>query len=284
MEIPPFELRHPPHQAVPLVFDLPHSGRHYPADFRYKPSLVELRRGEDAFVDQLLVDAPEHGATMLIANYPRCYIDVNRSPDDIDAELLAEPWPEALQPTEKTKKGLGLIRRYVVPGMEVHRDRLSVAEVRHRLDEIYWPYHHALRPLLDQTRNSFGLVWHIDWHSMKSIGNAMTDDPGQARPDFVLGNQDGTTSGPEVMSLVADTLKEFGYSVGVNSLYKGGHIVRGYGAPADGIHSMQIEMNRALYLDEARIECHEGAAKLRQVFTTLTQRMANALRDRIAQN
>jgi N-formylglutamate deformylase len=276
-EDPTFELRLPSGPALPLLYDSPHSGRRYPADFRFKPDLAVLRRGEDAYMDNLLADTPDQGATLLLAGAPRCYIDVNRSADDIDAALLSEPWPQPLHPSEKTRKGLGLIRRFVVPGVEVHRDRLTVAEVQRRLDRVYWPYHRMLRSCLDQARQNFGFVWHINWHSMKSTGNAMTDDLGKARPDILLSNRDGASCGDELLSLAAATLSDLGYKVEINTLYKGAFIVTHYGRPAEGIHSLQVEVNRALYLDETAVACHAGWVPLRADLTLLTRRLAEAL-------
>jgi N-formylglutamate deformylase len=281
MTMAPFELRPPSSPAVPLLFDSPHSGRFYPEDFRFRPPLEHLRQGEDAYVDELIADAPAEGATVLLALYPRCYIDANRDADDIDAALLAEPWPAPLAPSDKTRLGLGLIRRFVTPGVEVHRERLSVAEVQGRIDRIYRPYHQALQDQLADLRDRFGTVWHIDWHSMKSVGNAMTVDNGARRPEFVLGDLDGTSCEPALTDLAATTLRGLGYQVAINKPYKGAAIVRRCGAPIEGRHSLQIEINRALYLDEVQVEKHAGFERLRGDIGALTAKLAAALRERI---
>lgn len=272
----PFELLSPCANALPIIYDSPHSGRFYPDDFRTKPPLAVLRRGEDAYVDELIADAPQAGVTVLLANYPRCYVDANREPDDLDFELLAEPWPGPLKPTHKTRKGLGLIRRYVTPGIEVHRDKLSVAEVRHRLDRVYWPYHRALGEGIARLRQAFGFAWHIDWHSMRAVGNGMTPDPGERRADFVIGDLDGKSADRALVSLIADTLAGLGYRVALNDPYKGAAILRRHGAPAEGVHSVQIEINRALYLDEDAIALNGGFAKLRGDIAQLTEQLAQA--------
>jgi len=277
----PFTLQSPGAEALPLIFDSPHSGRYYPDDWVTPLTRVELRRGEDAFVDQLLADAPGHGITLLAASFPRCYIDVNRAVDDIDPELLAEPWPgpEPLRPTEKSRKGLGLIRRYVIPGKTIVERPLLVAEVRSRIERIYVPYHRALAAQIEALRARFGLVWHIDWHSMKSRGNAMTPDgEGALRPDMVVGDLDGTSADARLVEVVVEHLRGLGYRVSVNDPYKGATIVRKYGRPADRCSTIQIEMNRALYLDEPAVEPTAGFAKLKRSLESLMAALAAAAR------
>jgi N-formylglutamate amidohydrolase len=261
-----------------LVFDSPHSGRFYPPDWRTKARGVALRRGEDAYVDELLGDAVQHAVAVLLANYPRCYIDVNREPRDIDAALLAEPWPEPLEPTEKTRRGLGLIRRYVTPDVEVNDGPLSVADVTARIERIYRPYHQALRELLDGIRRRHGIVWHVNWHSMKSVGNAMTPDgPGATRPDAVVSDRDGTSAAPALTDAVVETLRARGYGVVVNEPYKGGAILARYGRPAEGVHSVQVELNRALYLEEAGVTKTDRFPEVRSTVTALAARLERAL-------
>jgi N-formylglutamate deformylase len=261
-----------------LVFDSPHSGRFYPADWRTKAAGVALRRGEDAYVDELLGDAVAHAVVVLLANYPRCYIDVNREVRDLDAGLLAEPWPEPLEPSEKTRLGLGLIRRYVTPGVEVNEAPLAVADVMGRIERIYRPYHQTLRELLEGVRDRQGVVWHVNWHSMKSAGNAMTPDgPGAARPDVVVSDRDGATAAPALTEAVVETLRARGYRVAVNQPYRGGTIVASYGRPGKGIHSVQVELNRALYLDEARVAKTSRFAEVRDDVTALAARLEHEL-------
>ena len=258
----------------PVVYDSPHSGRFYPADFQTKASRAELRRGEDAYVDELLASASVLGVTVLDATYPRCYIDLNRAVTDIDASLLSEKWPTPLAPTEKSKRGLGLIRRYVVPGVEINARLLSVSEVQARINEIYHPYYAALGELIEETLNACGRVWHVNWHSMKSVGNAMTPDgPGAQRADFVVSDVDGTSAAPFVADCAAGILRDLGYRVAVNDPYKGGEIVKRIGAPGRGVHSLQIEINRALYLDEVRVEKSVGIGPLAADLAVLTARL-----------
>src|SRR4051794_4571470 len=190
----PFDIHRPAGEAV-LLYDSPHSGRDYPADFRMGASMAEMRRGEDAYVDELLLPSVVEGAILLTNAYPRCYIDVNRAETDIDPAQLSDAWPGELAPTDKSRRGLGLIRRFVVPGVEAQAGPLTAAEVRHRIAMAYRPYHTALDELVLEMRAAGTAVVHLDWHSMKSVGNAMTPDgPGAERADFVVSDADGTTA------------------------------------------------------------------------------------------
>ena len=273
----PFRVRRPTVPSAPVVYDSPHSGRFYPPDFETKASRVELRRGEDAYVDELLDHAPSLGVAVLDATFPRCYIDLNRAETDIDAALLSEPWPTALAPTEKSARGLGLLRRYVVPGVEVNARLLSVSEVRDRIDRVYRPYHAALDRLIDDTRTAHGRVWHVNWHSMKSVGNAMTPDGAvERRVDFVVSDVEGRSAAREVTDCVVSALRDLGYRVGVNDPYKGGEIVKRIGVPESGVHSIQVEVNRALYLDESRVEKAVGFAPLGLDLERVTRRLVAA--------
>lgn len=271
---PPFEILRPGSGAR-LLYDSPHSGRHYPEDFALGSPLLDIRRAEDAYVDELVAPAVEHGAIVLRATYPRAYIDLNRAPDDIDAELLAEPWPAPLAPTEKSVRGLGLIRRYVVPGVPVNARKLTVAEVQARIDDVYSPYHAALDALVEELRSTTPRVLHIDWHSMKSAGNAMTPDgAGTTRSDFVVSDREGGSASHEMTALVSGTLTSFGYRVSVNEPYQGGAIVQRVGDPARGVHSVQVEINRGLYLDQVRVERAPGFEALQQDLMRLTRVLA----------
>jgi N-formylglutamate deformylase len=270
----PYEIRRPTGPAR-LLYDSPHSGRFYPDDFTLGSPLAVVRRAEDAYVDELIAPATELGALVLSATYPRSYIDLNRTPDDIDADLLAEPWPGPLAPTDYSARGLGLIRRYVEPGVEVNAHRLSVADVTRRLTRIYKPYHRMLDALVFELHESLPRALHVDWHSMKSVGSAMTPDgAGASRPDFVVSDGEGTTAAPQVTALVAATLRALGYDVSVNRPYKGGAIVRRIGDPAAGVHSVQVEINRALYLDETRVEKSSGFDDLQRGVMDLTRALA----------
>lgn len=244
---------------APLLLDSPHSGRIYPADFEFYPEFTKLRRGEDAYVDRLIAPALRSGASVIAALFPRTYIDVNRHENDIDVELLSSPWPYPVRPSEKSARGLGLLRRYVVPGEPVYAPgtRLSVEQVHHRIVSYYEPYLTLIANAIDILHSEFGVVYHLDVHSMKSRGNAMTPDgAGTLRPDVVVGDLRGAACEPDFTQFVVRALEAEGLSVSVNKPYAGAGVLRRFGAPMDGVHCLQIELNRALYLDEEKVECH----------------------------
>lgn len=246
-----FTLRAPRRAATPLVFDSPHSGLEMPPDFRPAASIAEIRTTCDAFVDELYGGVVEAGATLLAARFPRAYIDANRAANDIDPALLAEPWPEPVELSEHSRRGMGLIRRFALPGRPMYDRLLSLAEVRHRLDRHYRPYREALRQEVERAAGRHGDVWHFNVHSMKARGNRMNRDAGAARPDVVVSDRDGTTASPAVTRWVADFFSDRGHRVAINDPYHGADIVRSIGQPARGRHSIQIELNRACYLEEA---------------------------------
>lgn len=248
---------------APVVFDSPHSGLEYPPDFQPLAPRSAILTTWDAYVEELWGDAPAAGATLLAARFPRAYIDANRAANDIDPALLATPWPEPVTLSEHSGRGMGLIRRFALPGVPMYDRALSVAEVRQRIDRHYTPYRRALSDVIDETWRRHGKVWHFNCHSMKSHGNAMNRDGGAARPDFVISDRDGTTAPPALTVWVAEFFRSLGYSAKINDPYRGADIVRTHGDPAHGRCSIQIELNRALYLDEATCERSAGFARLR---------------------
>src|SRR5215468_2622622 len=263
MSTAPAFLLHAPRTApLPLVLDSPHSGEHYPDDFDHAPPRAIVRQAEDTHVARLYGVAPKLGATLIEAMFPRAYIDANRSLDDIDPAMLADAWPTPLSVSPKTAKGIGLLWRIARDGTPMYARKLTAAEVQRRIDRWYRPYHAALAADLDAMHRTFGIVWHVNCHSMPAIGDAYSDDAGRPRKDFVLGDRDGTTCAPEFTALVAETLAGLGYSVAVNDPYKGVEIVRRYGRPHDHRHSLQIELNRRLYMNETSLEPTAGYAKL----------------------
>jgi N-formylglutamate deformylase len=261
--------------VVPVFYSSPHSGRAYPNDWRTKATRAELRRGEDAYVDELLAGAGDAGIGLIAARFPRCYVDINRNEDDIDADLLIAPWSGPLRPTEKSRRGLGLIRRFVVPGIDINDGKIDPADVARRIETIHRPYHARLEAELAALHNRFGVVWLIDWHSMKSKGNAMTPDgEGAGRPDMIVGDLDGASADPQLTRFVVTTLRSLGYAVAVNNPYKGGLITARYGRPAEGRHAVQIEINRALYLDEMTVAKAAGFPRLAADIGEFTRRLA----------
>lgn len=248
---------------LPLVFDSPHSGDTEAVDFGSVLPVETLRRAEDSFVDALFADVAEHGATLIAAEFPRAFIDVNRASDDIDTEMLDAPWPGAANPGIRSERGIGLIRRLVGPGEALYDRALSVAEVAARLDDHYNPYHAHLDQTLAALRRRFGTVFHVNCHSMKSVGNATTPDGATPRPDVVIGDLHGRSCGQDFTACIAACFADRGYSVALNDPYAGAHILERYGDPSGGTHSLQVELNRALYMEEATRERHEGFHRLR---------------------
>lgn len=247
---------------VPLVVDSPHSSAVMPEGAGCIAPERALMTGVDAYVDELWAHAPAVGAQLLCAAFHRCFIDANRSPLDIDQDMLVTPWPTLTQTSDKGRRGMGLIRRFALPGVPMYDRPLTVNEVQHRLRTFYLPYHERLNTAVELAQARFGHVWHIDCHSMKSVGNAMNEDDGEDRPDVVVSDALGTSSEPAHTAWVARWWTDAGYRVNVNHPYKGGEIVRRVGRPAMGRHSIQIELNRKLYMDEKTFEKSQGFARL----------------------
>jgi N-formylglutamate amidohydrolase len=259
-----FTLAAPSGPMVPLVLDSPHSGTEYPEDFLFGVTLEELRQAEDSYVHELYDRGPAAGATLIAARFPRSYIDPNRSLLDIDTSLLDAPWPGPAIATRKTELGIGLIWRVLDSGEPIYARKLSVEEVKHRIVRYHQPYQRAVKEALDDAHGHFGAVWHLNLHSMPSVSGRISEEgPGKARADFVLGDRDGTTCEAAFTALVAEALRAMGYAVKINDPYKGVELVRAFSDPAAGRHSLQLEVNRRLYMDEASREKTPGFEALR---------------------
>ncbi|MFQ5971504.1 MAG: N-formylglutamate amidohydrolase [Alphaproteobacteria bacterium] len=271
----------PTGEPAPVVLDSPHSGHAYPDDFRPAAPAAAYRKGEDAHVDALYDAAPALGAVLIAALFPRVYIDPNRGLGDLDPALMDGDWPEPLSPGDKSRRGVGLIwRRLPQDGLEIYDRRLGIEEVRGRIEGCWQPYHRALAAALDETHGRFGGVWHINCHSMPAMGDPLMGDAGRRRPDFIIGDRDGTTCEPGFTELVTETLRGLGYGVTVNDRFKGVELVRRYADPAAGRHSLQIEINRELYMDEDTFERAPGFARLKAHLTTLVERVCVYARSR----
>lgn len=270
----PFDVIEPLAQTTPLVFASPHSGHDYPASFVSASQLdpVSLRRSEDAFVDELYDQAPRFGAPLIRAHFPRAYADPNREPWELDPDMFSDPLPAwAHTTTPRVRAGLGTVAKVVTDGAEIYADKFPFAEAERRVETCYKPYHARLRALLDATHEQFGAYLLIDCHSMPSIGGPMDRDPGTDRVDMVLGDANGTSCTPYVTRLVHKALKDMGYRVVLNTPYAGGFTTRHYGAPENHGHALQIEVNRALYMDEQSISRNQGFAKLAGNLTTMIE-------------
>jgi N-formylglutamate amidohydrolase len=262
-KVPAFQILAPVRQRLPMVFNSPHSGRSYPEDFLAASRLSEwaIRRSEDSFVDELFEPVVERGAPLLKANFPRAWLDVNREPYELDPKMFAGRLPTyANVRSVRVAGGLGTIARIVSESEEIYAGPLCVEEGLGRIDRVYKPYHAALGQLLTTTRAGFGLAVLIDCHSMPST---VRGGAGRLRPDVVIGDRYGTSCAPELAELSSEILTRYGYSVCRNKPYAGGYITEHYGKPGHGFHALQIEVNRALYLDEQRLERSEGFDRIR---------------------
>ncbi len=271
---PPYRLHRPARQTIPLVFASPHSGRSYPGAFVASARLdpLALRRSEDGFVDELFDAAPAHGAPLLAATFPRVFCDVNREPWELDPNMFEGKLPSWVNTASpRVGAGLGTIARVVATGEPVYRHKLSFAEAEDRI-RCYWqPYHAALAALIAETRAEFGCCLLIDCHSMPT-------HPAQAAnpPDFVLGDAHGTACAPRATRIAEEALQAMGYRVRRNDPYAGGYVTRHYGRPREGVHALQIEIARPLYMDEARIERLPRMAALHADLTRLIGGFAEA--------
>lgn len=274
--IPNVLRRTDPLEAVaPLVFDSPHTGLTFPPDFRPAIPLAQCERVADWYVEELFGSAPEHGAILIEALFRRAYIDPNRSERDIDLGMVEEGWPGEVDTTEKTARGASLVWRVIDGETPIYDRRLSVDEVRNRIDTYWRPYHTALKTALDETFARFGRVFHVDCHSMPEWGDSRWGDQGARRADFIVGTRDGTTASPAFTAVVIDSLRASGYSVALNDKFKGVELIRRYSAPEAGRESLQIEVNRGIYMDETTLQRSERFAATKAAIT----RMISALKD-----
>ncbi|MEH6405167.1 MAG: N-formylglutamate amidohydrolase, partial [Sneathiella sp.] len=254
----------PKNNQVPLVLDSPHSGTDYPEDFGYACDYQVLRRGEDTYIHELYGDAPDKGAILMAANFPRSYIDVNRGLNEIDTSLIDGAWDGEVIDSEKAAAGIGLIWRVNQEDKNIYDRLLPVGEVKNRVRNFWQPYHDCLKETLDDVHSSFGKVVHINCHSMPKVSNESSKEgPGVIRPQFCLGDRHGTTCDPAMIALTKLTLEELGYEVSVNEPYAGVELVRAYSNPSDGRHSLQVEIRRDLYMDEKTFEKSSNFNKLK---------------------
>jgi N-formylglutamate deformylase len=272
-----FRVHGPDAAALPLVLDSPHSGRRFPSDFDPVVSEFDLRDGEDAFIDELYLPATEHGIPLLAAELPRTYLDPNRHAGDIDLELIeGGRWPHAYVPSGKAAIGKALIWRTLDDGRPIYARRLRIDEVLARIARVHAPYHAELQRLLDASHRRYGVVFHLDCHSMNSVAGKMGEGgEGSQRADFVLGDRDGTTCDPTFTDFVRATLTSMGYDVRVNDPYKGVELVRAHSNPARDRHSLQIEVNKRLYMDELTRSRGAGFEQLRHNLTGLIEAVSD---------
>jgi N-formylglutamate deformylase len=271
---PPFEILEPAMGSSPVIFNSPHSGRVYPHGFlaASRLDLATLRRSEDFFVDELIAGVVRHGHPVMRAHFPRCYVDVNREPYELDPRMFEGRLPSfANTRSMRVAGGLGTVARVVGDAQEIYDRRLPVDDALRRIETLYKPYHRALRRLFTKVHREFGAAVLIDCHSMPSTGGAKDERP---RADVVLGDRYGTSCAGYVSEVVDATLRALGYVVSRNKPYAGGFITEHYGNPAAGLHAIQVELNRSLYMDEKRYARSTAFDRVAADLETVANRIA----------
>ncbi|MGB0087596.1 MAG: N-formylglutamate amidohydrolase [Rhodomicrobiaceae bacterium] len=274
---PPFTVLKPEHTPTPFIFNSPHSGRTYPSVFLNASRLTAaaLRKSEDAYVDLLLAGVVNIGATLMHAHFPRAYLDVNREPYELDPALFAETLPDyANTHSLRVVGGLGTIARVVNEQEEIYRAPLAITSALERINRLYKPYHGTLSGILHDARDQFGYAVLIDFHSMPSYQG---DRANAQKVDFVLGDRFGTSCQREMVRVTERFLSGLGYRVALNKPYAGGYITERYGLPSEGLHTLQIEVNRALYMDEETLALRRDFRNLRANLTSLASTVVQTL-------
>ncbi len=272
-EGPIFELITPEITSAPFLFNSPHSGSDYSASFLASSRLNArtIRRSEDSFVDELFAGVLLIGAPLLRANFPRAYLDVNREPYELDPKMFRGRLPSyANVRSLRVAGGLGTIARIVAEHEEIYRAPLDVEDALSRIELIYKPYHAVLRKTLARLHVDFGFSVLIDCHSMPSVVRGI--DPAN-RPDFVLGDRYGTSCSSDLIDAAVTILKSLGYTVARNKPYAGGFITEHYGRPSKGLHALQVEINRSLYMNEDSFEKSDGFDALGLDLSTFAQEL-----------
>ena len=273
-EAEPVRVLEPAKQRAPIVLASPHSGSFYHPAFLAASRLdpLTLRRSEDCFVDQIFSAAPSLGIPLLAAQFPRAYLDPNREAFELDPGMFADALPSHVKTrTDRVRAGFGTVARVVSSGAEIYREQLRFAEAEARVHTLYMPYHDALSRLIDDTVEQFGFAILVDCHSMPSVGGPSDSDAGQERSDIVLGDRHGTSCAPIVIETATRALKGLGFNVAHNDPYAGAHTLIRYGRPERRVHAIQVEINRALYVDETQL------AKL-PAFNDIARRLMRLLR------
>jgi len=273
----PISIDRPIRQKLPFVFSSPHSGRIYPKSFIKGSNLdaTTLRRSEDCFVEEIFSGVVQLGAPLIHAHFPRAYLDANREPYELDPAMFADPLPPHVNTRSlRVAGGLGTIARVVADATEIYREPLAFAEAERRIRLLYMPFHDALRDLLEETHRIFGGALLIDCHSMPSIAGPSDNDMGTDRPDIILGDRYGTACASEITQEAERILKDLGYSATRNNPYAGGFNTEHYGRPNRGLHALQIEINRSLYMNESRLQRGPGLKKLRSDMSKFATELA----------
>jgi N-formylglutamate deformylase len=270
---PPFEVLEPAELRGAVVFNSPHSGNIYPRAFlaAARLDLATLRRSEDCFVDALLAGVVSRGHPLMRAHFPRCFVDVNREPYELDPRMFEGRLPSfANTRSMRVAGGLGTVARVVGDAQEIYDARIPVDDALRRIEGLYKPYHRALRRLVTRVHRDFGAAVLVDCHSMPSAAGPKDERP---RADIVIGDRYGTSCIGPVADTIEQALRQRGYSVSRNKPYAGGFITEHYGNPAAGLHSVQLEINRGLYMDERRFERSAAFATVAQDLETMADRL-----------
>ncbi len=257
---------------APIIVASPHSGHHYPPDFLASSGLTrqELRLSEDCYVDELVAAAPDLGVPLLAALFPRSFCDVNREPLELDPAMFSDQLPAGANTTSpRVAAGLGVVPRLGANDREIYRRKLSFAEAEARLAGYYRPYHATLNSLCNEAVDKFGTCLILDCHSMPSVGGHGELRGGHGRVDFVLGDCFGASCAPTVTSVIDAYLRSGGANMRRNSPYSGGYVTQHYGRPVTGVHVLQVEINRSLYVNERSLERSAGFAAMQANMTGL---------------
>lgn len=263
-------------QSIPLILDSPHSGQLYPTDFNHQANFSKLRQAEDTYVDELFDSASNIGAVILKAEFPRSYIDPNRAETDFFLKDIINPNNTVgeidFKPSIKSELGIGLIWLKIPPeGEKMYKNKITLDELMNRVKKYHRPYHEALRKIMNKTYQKYGKFYHINCHSMQDNATAMsTQIQGTIRPDFVIGDKDGSSCDNGFTKEVVECLRDLKYEVAINDPYKGAELVSAYSNPNLKKHSLQIEINRKLYMNEETRVKHDG-------FNTLKHNLSNLL-------
>lgn len=265
----PYRLEAPEKMTAPVVFASPHSGSLYPLDMREAlcVPLNTVRRTEDAFVDELFGAVPDRGGILIAAKYARTVADLNRDPRELDPDMFSDGVPRPCgMPTARVDAGLGCLPRVAARGEAIYGRRLTRAEGEARLAGIHDIYHQCLATELGSLKERHGRAFLIDCHSMPSV------QPGRRNlADIVLGDRFGSSCDPRLTGRIERAFRAQGFSVARNAPYAGGYTTRRYGRPKRGIHAVQIEINRGLYMDEQAVVAHSGFAQLQDVLSGIIE-------------
>lgn len=273
-----FELIRPARREVPLIFSSPHSGRDYPPQFLARTELDArmIRSSEDAFVEELFAAAPREGAPLLAARVPRAFLDLNRAADEFDPALIEDVQRAPHNP--RISSGLGVIPRVVAQGRPIYRGKIPRREAEDRIAHYWQPYHQTLRGLVEETVQGFGQAVLIDCHSMPHEAIEGQARPGVPHPEVVLGDRYGAAAGREVVERLEVAFRAAGLRVARNSPFAGAYIAQAYGRPSRRQHVVQVEIDRALYMDEARVEKRADFEAFRQVMARVVTELAAGFR------